>query len=320
MMDNKKVFSIIVPVYQNEANLKNTIPALLNIQEKLPDYNMELIFVDDGSTDDSYNILVKNHRLHEEKIKVIKFTKNFGQIAAIQAGLKIATGDCAGIISADLQDPPELFVEMIKKWESGVKFVIAEREKREENFRQTLISSLYWRMIRRYAIKNYPIGGFDFCLIDRQIVSDVNRINEKNTHTFALIFSLGYPYEVMYYTRKKRTRGKSQWTLPKKMKLFIDMFVGFSYFPIRAISFTGLMIAVLGFAIALIVAIDRIIFGNPYTGWTTIVVLISFLGGLNLLTLGIIGEYLWRILDEVRERPYYVIEKILGNQNNDCSY
>lgn len=311
MMNSRKVFSIIVPVYQNEANLENTIPALLSLQRNLPNYNLELIFVDDGSTDNSYNMLLKHHGAYREKIRIVKLTKNFGQIAAIRAGLKMVKGDCAGIISADLQDPHELFLEMIKKWEKGTKLVIAERKNREESTRQTFISNFYWRLIRKYAIEDYPVGGFDFCLIDRQIISDVNRINEKNSHIFALIFSLGYPYEIMYYTRRKRSQGKSQWSLSKKIKLFIDMFIAFSYMPIRVISLLGLMISIASFLFALLIALNKIIFGNPYTGWTTIIVLVSFFGGLNLLTLGIIGEYLWRILDETSKRPNYVIEKIL---------
>lgn len=313
-MNNKKVFSIIVPVYQNEANLDYTIPSLLSLQEQLSDYKLELVFVDDGSTDDSFQLLCKYHALHPERIMIIKLSKNFGQISAIQAGLLKATGDCAGIISADLQDPHELFVEMVKRWEKGVKFVIAEREKREESVRQTFISNLYWRLIRNYAIKGYPAGGFDFCLIDRQIITDVNKINEKNTHIFALIFSLGYPYEILNYTRKKRSKGTSQWTFSKKVKLFLDMFIAFSYVPIRSISVMGLGISILSVAYGIFMALDKIISGNPFVGWTTIVVLVSSLGGLTLLTLGIIGEYLWRILDEVRKRPNFVIDIIIDNK------
>lgn len=305
---DKKLFTIVVPVYQNSTNLDDTIPKLLNLQESLPDYDLELIFVDDGSTDNSYNILSKYFNLHRDKIKVIKLTKNFGQNYAIYCGLSNAGGDCVGVISADLQDPHELFIEMIARWEKGTKLVIGEREKREED---AIISNLYWRMIRKYAVKNYPPGGFDFCLIDRQIVSDVNRISEKNSHIFALIFSLGYPYEIIHYTRKKRRHGRSQWTLSKKIKLFIDMFVAFSYLPIRAISVMGLVISLLSFGYALYIVFITLVLGNPYTGWSTIVVLVSAFSGLILLTLGIIGEYLWRILDEIRKRPSYVIDKIL---------
>lgn len=310
-MNNKKTFSIVIPVYQNETNLDDTVPKLLSLQESLPHYNLELVFVDDGSTDSSYNILSKYFDLYQDKIKVVKLTKNFGQNYAIYCGLSNASGDCVGVISADLQDSHELFIEMIARWEKGTKLVIGERENREEEVRKTALSNIYWRMIRKYAVKNYPTGGFDFCLIDRDIISEVTKISEKNSHIFALMFSLGYPYEIINYTRKKRRQGRSQWTLSKKIKLFIDMFVAFSYLPIRAISVMGLIISLLSFGYALYVVFITLVLGNPYTGWSTIVVLISAFSGLILLTLGIIGEYLWRILDEIRKRPNYVIEKIL---------
>lgn len=313
-MDNKKKFAIVVPVYQNEANLDDTIPRLLSLQAKLPNYNLELIFVDDGSTDNSYKLLIKYYEANKESIKIVKLTKNFGQIAAIQAGLKVVNCDCVGIISADLQDPPELFLEMIKKWEHGTSLVIAEREKRDENIIQTFTSNLYWKMVRKYAVQDYPLGGFDFCLLDKKIILDVNKINEKNTHILVLIFSLGYPYEIIYYVRKKRINGKSQWTFSKKIKLFIDTFIAFSYLPIRGISYLGLGISILSLFYGFSMGINKLIYGNIYEGWTTIVVLLSSFGGLILLTLGIIGEYLWRILDEVRKRPNYVIEKILESE------
>ena len=315
-MSDKKTFSIIVPVYQNEKNLDDTIPKLLSLQTKLPAYHLELIFVDDGSTDNSYGILVNHYELHKDKIIVIKLTQNFGQNNAILAGLNTAHGGCAGIISADLQDPYELFVDMIKKWEKGVKLVIGMREEREEGIGQTFISNLYWRMVDKFAVKGFPPGGFDFCLVDRQIISHINRINEKNTHVFVLMFSLGHRYEIIPYTRKQRTTGKSQWTLSKKFKLFTDTFVSFSYLPIRGISYTGLAISVASFLYAIVMAASKFIFKNEVEGWTTIVVLVSIFGGLILLTLGIIGEYLWRMMQEVRKRPNFVIDEILEDRQN----
>lgn len=313
-MEIKKTFSVVVPVYQNEANLEDTIPKLLSIEEQLPNYKLELVFVDDGSTDNSYEMLVKYHNRHKEKIKVIKLTKNFGQIPAMQAGLHAAKGDCVGILSADLQDPYQIFVDMVKKWEAGTMLVIATREGREENCVNRFLSNFYWKLVNKFGVKGYPPGGFDFCLIDRRIVSDLNKISEKDIHTFMLIFSLGYKYEMIPYRRQKRLAGKSQWTLSKKIKLAIDSFVAFSYLPIRGVIFLGLGISLIGFLYAIAMAVTTILFGSQYTGWTTIVVLISVFGGLILLTLGIIGEYIWRTLEEVRKRPNYVIDTVLENK------
>lgn len=315
-MDNKKLLSIIVPVYQNEANLDETIPKLLSLENKLPGYQLELIFVDDGSTDNSYKKLLNYYNLYKDKIIIVKLTKNFGQNNAICAGFKVAHGDCAGIISADLQDPYELLVDMVKKWEQGIKLVIAERKERKESLWQSLISSLYWKMVDKFAVKDYPLGGYDFCLIDRRILSDVNEINEKNTHIFVLIFSLGYSYTIIPYTRNQRNAGKSQWTLSKKTKLFVDTFVSFSYLPIRGISYMGLAISLTSFLYAIIIAASKFIYGNKIEGWTTIIVLVSILGGLILLTLGIIGEYIWRMMHEIRKRPSYVVDEIIGNKKD----
>lgn len=316
-MAKKKLFSIIVPVYQNEVNLDDTIPKLIEMEKELPGYNLELIFVDDGSTDRSYELLVKYYNLHRKKIKVVKLTKNFGQSPATQVGLKEANGDCIGIISADLQDPYELFIEMIKKWEAGAKLVIAERTDRRENVKHRFISSLYWKMVNKFALKDFPLGGFDFCLMDAQVKDDLNKINEKNTSIFPLIFWLGYKFEIIPYTRETREHGISQWTLAKKIRLTLDTFVGFTYLPIRIISIAGLSLAFLSFLFAFITFIRWFSFKSTVPGWTTLALLFSFLGGMILLSLGIIGEYLWRILDEARERPCYVIDKVLTDEKED---
>ncbi|MBG30305.1 MAG: glycosyltransferase [Opitutae bacterium] len=312
---DKKVFSIVVPVFQNERNLESTIPTLLELQKKLPGYELELVFVDDGSKDGSHDILMKYHQLNPEMIRVVKLVKNFGQIIAIQAGLANARGDCVGIISADLQDPPEIFQEMIAAWENGHKLVIAERKDRQENFFRVFVSNLYWKIVRIMAVKDYPTGGFDFCLVDRDVVEIVNQVKEKNSHIFVLIFSLGYSYHSIGYVRQKRIGGKSQWTLSKKIQLSIDTLVNFSYVPLRFISYLGLAISFLSCCYGLTVLIFWIFKGNPVEGWTTITILLSGLSGLILLTLGIIGEYLWRLFDTVKDRPIYIIEKTTDIQS-----
>jgi glycosyltransferase involved in cell wall biosynthesis len=311
MTKSKKIFSIIVPVYQNEENLDDTLQKLISLQDSLSDYDLELIFVDDGSTDRSYDILQKTYNRYKDKLVIVKLTRNFGQIAAIYAGFSLARGECVGIISADLQDPHELFIEMIKRWERGVKLVIAERADREDKNIATICSRFYWKMVRRTAGKDFPIGGFDFCLIDKQVVSELIRINEKNSNVFILMFTLGYRRELLLYTRKKRQLGKSKWSLSKKIKLVIDTFVADSYLPLRMMSILGFIISILSFLLAIGLVINRLIKGTNYPGWTSTFVIIMFFGGLILLSLGIIGEYIWRIFEETRKRPNYVIDEIL---------
>ncbi|RED57632.1 glycosyltransferase family 2 protein [Cohnella lupini] len=308
-MNTKKLFSIVIPIYYNELNIPHTLPRLKNLQSILPEYEMEFIFVDDGSGDRSFELLI-SAREDDPRIKVVKLSKNFGSMSAIQAGLKYASGDCVGIISADLQDPPELFEQMIGHWESGKKVVMATREEREETLGQKIFSNSYYLLMRRFAIKDYPTGGFDFVLVDRQVVQELNQIREKNTNIMSLIYWLGYPQSTISYVRLERKLGKSRWTFSKKIKLFVDSFVSFSYAPIRLMSTIGMITAIISFIYGLFVVFNAI-FGNaPLQGWTTIIALISFLLGVIMVMLGIIGEYLWRILDESRKRPAYIVDEV----------
>jgi glycosyltransferase involved in cell wall biosynthesis len=174
-----KTFSIVVPVYNNGANLPGTIPALLALQAELPGYDLELVLVDDGSRDGSRALILDFASRQPDRICAVLLTRNFGQNAAIQAGLRYAKGDCVGVISCDLQEPHEQFVPMVRAWEQGAKFVIGERVERAENWLHRTISGCYWYLLRRFAFADYPPMGFDFCLLDRQVVDDVNQINEK---------------------------------------------------------------------------------------------------------------------------------------------
>lgn len=308
-MNTKKRFSIVVPIYYNELNLPYTIPRLQKLQEVLSEFELEFVFVDDGSQDNSLEFLLRAQQ-QDKRIKIVKLSRNFGSMAAVQAGLKQASGDCIGIISADLQDPPELFVTMIEKWGDGNKVVMATRADRDESFSQKIFSNFYYYLMDRFALKGYPKGGFDFVLIDRQILEEINKINEKNTNIMSLIFWLGHSQATIAYVRQKRLQGKSKWTLSKKVKLFVDSFVSFSYSPIRFMSIIGMVTAFLSFIYGLLVITNAIFGYIPLQGWTTIIALITFLLGLIMVMLGIIGEYLWRILDESRKRPAFVVDEI----------
>lgn len=302
-------FSIVVPVYYNELNIPYTIPRLQNLQNIISNCEFEFVFVDDGSKDSSFTLLMEA-RKQDSRIKVVKLSRNFGSMSAIQAGLKHATGDCVGIIAADLQDPPELFREMIKHWRSGKKVVLGTRADREEPVSQKLFSNMYYLLLEKFALRGYPKGGFDFVLIDKQVVFEVLQIQEKNTNIMSLIYWLGHDQEYIPYVRQERELGKSRWTLAKKVKLFVDSFVSFSYMPIRFMSFVGFITALLSFLYGVFVVICTIFGFIEVQGWTSIIALITFLLGIIMIMLGIIGEYLWRILDESRDRPSYVIDEV----------
>ena len=309
-----KKFSIITPIYFNELNLPDSIPQLLNLSEKINGYQLELVFVDDGSQDRSLEVLQDFRSKYPETIKIVKLTRNFGSMSAIQAGLSVASGDCVGMISADLQDPPELFIEMLDHWEKGTKAVFAVRQDREEPFLQKSFSNFYYSLIRNFAIPGYPSGGFDFFLIDRQVVTELNRIQEKNTNLMTLIFWLGFKPVMIPYIRHQRKAGKSRWTMAKKIKLFIDTFAAFSYFPIRALSVLGFLVAISSFLYGTFILFYWAFFGIAVKGWVPTMLIMTFTTGVQMTILGIFGEYLWRTLDEVRRRPTFVIDKIFESE------
>jgi len=309
-MKQKITFSIVVPVYYNGVNLPETIPELLALADCLPDYQLELVFVDDGSGDDSLKILLDFQNRYRDIIQVVKLTRNFGSMAAIQAGLLYAHGDCVGVIAADLQDPPELFLEMLKHWEKGTKAIFAVRQDREESFFTKSFSNIYYHLIRKFALPDYPIGGFDFILIDRQIVNEINKIQEKNTNIMSLIFWLGYSSVLMPYIRRARQKGKSRWTVKKKIKLFVDTFVSFTYLPIRILSVVGLLLALGAFIYGCFEIYYWWRFGINIQGWVSIILILIITSGVQLAMLGILGEYLWRTLEEARKRPHFVVDTV----------
>jgi dolichol-phosphate mannosyltransferase len=308
--NNMKIFSIVIPVYYNEPNLGDTIPNLIALATQLPDYKLELVFVDDGSKDRSLPILLEYQTQYPDTIKIVKLTRNFGAMAALLAGLTVASGDCVGIIAADLQDPPELFLQMLRHWENGIKAIYAVRQDREESPVQKFFSNTYYRLMRQFAIPDYPPGGFDFLLIDRQVVQEVIKIQEKNTHLMLLIFWLGFEAVFIPYIRRARMKGKSRWTLSKKVKLLVDSFVSFSYVPIRILSALGLILALGSFLYGAFITLGYFLYGIEVKGWVPTMIVLTITAGIQMTMLGVLGEYLWRTLDETRKRPFYVIDHV----------
>jgi polyisoprenyl-phosphate glycosyltransferase len=314
-----RTVSVVVPVFQNEANLRETVPRLLGLRGLLSDYALELVFVDDGSRDRSLSILREFSRRHPEVIRIVKLTRNFGQTPAIQAGLSKARGDCVGIISADLQEPWELLASMVKEWERGARFVIGERQARSESRVHQLLSSGYWRLIRRFAFRDFPPLGYDFCLLDRQVVDDINRLNEKNSSIFALIYWLGYTPVRLPIVRRLREGGASQWGLARKIGFTLDTLIGFTYLPARVITIMSFTLGTLSLLyLAFAVALWSWRRAAP-PGWMTEVGLLAVLGAMVLFALGIVSEYLVRLLDEVRRRPPYVVERVIGQDDEGAS-
>jgi dolichol-phosphate mannosyltransferase len=306
----KKKLSIVVPVYFNAGSLPILFERLQEIESQLTsiDMELELIFVDDGSGDMSLAELfrIKNAR---PETKVVKLTRNFGAVHASKCGFKFVTGDCFMILAADLQDPPELIMQMVGKWQAGSKFTICERISREDPFLSKIYATLFYWLLHTLVMSDYPDGGYDMALMDKSLLPYILH-SSKNLYTPLLAYWLGYKPEVIYYHRAKREHGKSRWTFRKKFKAFLDVMLGFSVTPIRLISAFGAVIATLSFAYGISVIINALLGNVPVAGFASLAALITFLLGLVIIMLGIIGEYLWRVFDEVNKRPEVIIDEV----------
>jgi polyisoprenyl-phosphate glycosyltransferase len=302
--------SIIIPCYFNEENIPVTTAEVIANEAAFPaDVNFEYVMVDDGSKDNTYQELLKFQSNYPDRVKVIKLAGNVGSYNAILAGLNYASGDCNIILTADLQDPPELIPKMYDYWLKGIKFVVANRTDREESWSQKLFSNTFHRLMKRLALKNIPDGGFDLVLFDRQLREQAVKMNENNAHLIYLLAWMDYDYVSIPYVRRKREIGRSRWTLQKKIKLFIDSFVSFSFFPIRTISVIGIILGIIAFFYGLFVLIAKMTGLVSLSGWTSIMVVLLFVSSFQMISLGIIGEYVWRSLDASRKRPNFIVDK-----------
>ncbi len=306
--------SIIIPVLNEEENLPRLLQAVDDAFRPRADVTLELIFVDDGSHDGTMAKL-RTVAGNDQRVRALSFSRNFGSHAALMAGFRHCTGDAAAYLSADLQDPPEMLPQMLDKLKDGSQVVWGTREHRDDTAATRLLSVLYSSLMRRLALRDMPNTGIDLCLIDRLVIDTITTIEEKNTSVFGLIIWSGFRQTFLPYHRRARQRGKSRWTLGKKLKLFVDSFVSFSFFPIRLVSYIGMVVSVLGFTYALVVVARRIIYGTPMQGWPSLMVAVLTLSGLQLLMLGIVAEYLWRTFDESRKRPPYIIKETIGFDN-----
>jgi glycosyltransferase involved in cell wall biosynthesis len=305
--------SIIIPCYFNEKNIPVTTQKLLE-NELLFEKELlfEYIFIDDGSGDDTWQALNTFKATQpNDRVKLIKLSGNFGSYNAILAGMKYATGDCNIIMSADLQDPPELMVKMYTHWKAGLKLVIANRTDRKDPFLSKILAKAFQAVIKKFALKNLPDGGFDFVLFDKQLRDDVVQLDEKNTNTLYLFTWMKYEYITIPYQRREREIGKSRWTFSKKLKLFIDSFVSFSFFPIRLITIIGFILGIISMLYAGFIIYNKVTGNIAIPGWSGLMIVVLLVSSFQMIALGILGEYIWRTLDASRKRPNYVIDKMV---------
>ncbi|MBQ3601747.1 MAG: glycosyltransferase family 2 protein [Lachnospiraceae bacterium] len=299
--------SIVVPVYYNEDNLR---PLYEDIKRKIIDvidYEYEIVFVNDGSQDGSYAVM-SDLAKQDSHIKTINLSRNFGSHAAILCGLAKCSGDCAVIKAADLQEPTELILQMVDSWTKGNNVVLAVREGRDESKQQTLFANMYYTMVRKTALPTMPKGGFDVYLIDRKVINVLLALDEKNSALTGQILWSGFKTDKVFYTRLAREIGTSKWTLKKKIRLVSDTLFSFSTIPIKAVTVIGTFSFVGSLIWAICVFIFKMAGMIEVSGWTTLFIFNLFSFGVIMLTLGILGEYLWRTFDASRNRPPYIIE------------
>ncbi|SFC74626.1 glycosyltransferase family 2 protein [Butyrivibrio sp. YAB3001] len=300
--------SIVIPVYYNEDNLR---PLYADLKEKFIekiDYDYEIVMVNDGSKDKSYEVM-KELAEQDANIKIISLSRNFGSHAACLCGLSNSTGDCAIIKAADLQEPTELLLDMIDSWKMGNNVVLACREGREESKGQVGFANLYYWIVRKTSLPNMPKNGFDIYLLDRKVINVLDSLDEKNSAITGQILWSGFKTGIVYYTRKAREIGTSKWTLKKKIRLVSDTLFSFSTLPIRALEMVGCLSIIVGFIWAIVVLIAKLTGSIHVSGFTTLFLfnLLSF--GVTMMSMGILGEYLWRTFDASRKRPPYIIEE-----------
>lgn len=274
---------------------------------ELSGYQREFVFVDDGSDDGSLGELLAIQE-RDAGVRVVSFTRNFGQMSAILAGLKVATGDLVLHLSADLQDPVELIPQLVRQFEAGNEVVVAYREAREDRLTSRLTSRLFYGIIRM-SFPTIPPGGFDYVLMGRRVVDAFNQIDVRNRFFQGDVLWLGYKTAFVPYVRARRTHGKSQYTFAKRLKNSLDAILDSSYLPIRFISLIGVLTAFVGFVYAADIVYARLMHHIPATGLAPIMILVLIVGGVLMLMLGIIGEYVWRIYDEVKGKPNYIIRQ-----------
>lgn len=303
------LLSILIPVYNEEGNIA---PLLTRLMPIIASYNYEIVFVNDGSRDKTVQE-VKEYAAKDQRIKLVSFVRNFGQQTALTAGYQFVKGDAVVTIDADLQDPPELIHEMVAKWQAGAKVVYAHRAVRHEGLFKNITAAAFYKLVDTLSDTSIPQNVGDYRLIDKEVVAMLNTMPEKSRFLRGLVAWGGFPAEYVTFTRKEREIGNTHYPLHKMVRFALDGIISFSTRPLKIATYMGFASSALGF-LGVAYALYRRVFLPPafwVEGWTATFVGIMFFGGVQLLTIGIIGEYIGRIYAQVQGRPDYLIaEKV----------
>lgn len=304
-------YSIVVPVYNEEAVIHETYRRLKQVMDRTGEA-YELLFVNDGSRDNTAKIIRGFCKL-DEAVKLMNFSRNFGHQIAITAGMDYAVGDAVVVIDADLQDPPELILEMIEKWKEGHDVVYAKRTARKgETFFKKQTAHLFYRILRASTDIMIPVDTGDFRLMDRKVCDEMKRLPEKNRFVRGMVSWVGFNQTAVEYVRDERLAGETKYPLKKMLKLSLDGITSFSYKPLKLASYLGGFLSCAGLLYLLVVLYLKLFTNEGIAGWNLIAILQFILNGFILLMLGVLGEYVGRIYDEAKGRPIYIVRDCYG--------
>ncbi|MDC0703090.1 MULTISPECIES: glycosyltransferase family 2 protein [Priestia] len=301
-------YSIVVPVYNEEEVIHETYRRLTEVMHSTKEA-YELLFVNDGSRDRTAEI-IKEYSEQDPAVVLLDFARNFGHQIAITAGMDYARGEAVVVIDADLQDPPELILEMIEKWKQGFDVVYAKRTKRKgETYFKKQTAAMFYRFLRAMTDIDIPLDTGDFRLLDRKVCNQMNSIQEKNRFVRGLVSWVGFKQTAVEYERDERLAGESKYPLKKMLKLSMDGITSFSYKPLKLASYAGVTLSGIGFIYLLVVLYLKLFTDSTITGWSSLIVIQLFFSGIILIILGMIGEYIGRIYDETKNRPLYIVRE-----------
>ena len=309
-----KKISILIPCYNEEKSLPLLYPELLKLMDSQPNYEWELMFVNDGSVDGTLQEL-KRLRASDPRVNYVDLSRNFGKETAMLAGFDYVTGDCMVIIDADLQDPPSLIPEMLGYWEQGYEDVYARRQSRgRESWLRKRLSLLFYKLLQSSSRFDVLQNVGDFRLLDRRCINALKRMRESERYTKGMFSWIGFKKKEVVFDRGDRVAGSSSWSFRQLFSLAIDGITSFSNVPLRISTIVGFIVSMLAFVYMLYVFIKALIWGDPVQGYPSMVILLLFLGGIQLLSLGIIGEYIGRIYNETKNRPEYLVREYNGEE------
>lgn len=313
--ENNIRLSVVVPVYNEHEVLGEFHRRLSAVLGTIP-ADVEIVYVNDGSRDDSISVL-NQLRTADSRVTLIDLSRNFGKEIALSAGLDYARGAAVVVIDADLQDPPELIPELIREWEAGFDVVFAQRTSREgESWLKLITASLFYRIIRRVTEIQIPEDAGDFRLLSRRAVDALKQLREQHRFMKGLFAWIGYPQKAVPYRRDKRFAGTTKWNYWKLWTLALEGFTSFTVAPLKIATYVGVLVALLAFVFAIFIVYKTLVYGDPVAGYPSLMVAVLFLGGIQLMALGVIGEYLGRMFTETKRRPLYLVKEYHPKNGN----